>query len=418
MKAPVYKAADPFSWAGLYAGVHAGYGWGSADTLDATIAASPGARLDPRGWSGGIQLGYNSLIAPNWLLGSEVDFSAGDIRGNAIDTGGFPERVKVDDFGTARVRLGYVMDRSLVYATGGVAWARSRFDQTGPFSRTWDNDHVGWTIGGGLEYAFDPRWSVKLEYLYADLGSWRETLNFAGGGLSSVDLKLSTVKIGINYRFGDPATTPAAPMPVKAVAANPVWSGSYIGAHVGYGRGDYHVADPFGIPAQTINLSPKGWLGGFQTGYNWQLAPAWLFGLETDDSFGRMKSSGFSSPSGNASTVRIGDFGTIRARLGYTLDRAMLYATGGLAYAREQAFEATGTPFTTKFYDIGWTVGGGIEYAFAPRWSAKVEYLYADLGRSRNSHGVGFDTTTDLTASTVKAGLNYKFDLADLLRGR
>src|SRR6202035_782062 len=114
--------------------------------------------------------------------------------GKASDTAGFAERMKVIDFGTARVRFGYAMDRSLLYVTGGTAWAQARFDQTGGAARQWHNDQVRWTVGGGYEYAFDAHWSAKVEYLYADLGKWRETMNFVGGGLSSVDLKLSTVK--------------------------------------------------------------------------------------------------------------------------------------------------------------------------------------------------------------------------------
>jgi opacity protein-like surface antigen len=137
--------------------------------------------------------------------------------------------------------------------------------------------------------------------------------------------------------------------------------------------------------------------------------------VETDNSFGDLKQSGLSS-AGLPGSVKIDDLATIRARLGYTIDRAMFYATGGLAYAREQTVVATALATTTKLYDIGWTVGGGIEYMFTPHWSAKVEYLYADLGGSRNIHG-GTTMSTDLTVNTVKAGLNYKFDLADFLSG-
>jgi outer membrane immunogenic protein len=160
-------------------------------------------------------------------------------------------------------------------------------------------------------------------------------------------------------------------------------------------------------------------MGGLQTGDNWQFAPSWVFGVETDNSFGDLKKSGLAS-GGLASSVKIDDFGTIRARLGYTIDRVMLYATGGLAYGRERVIVATVGPTTTKLYDIGWTIGGGLEYGFAPGWSAKVEYLYADLGGSRNAHAAGAalsSMTTDLTTNVVRAGLNYKFDLADFLRG-
>ncbi|SRR5579885_75317 len=419
-KAPAYKAAAPFSWEGIYFGAHGGYGWGTSKTFDATIGGTPAVTLDPAGGFGGLQIGYNSMIAPNWLLGTEIDFSFGDLKDNKIDSGGFPERVKVRDFGTTRVRLGYTMDRSLIYVTGGMAWAEARFDQTSVFARRWDNDHVGWAIGGGYEYAFDPRWSMKLEYIYADFGKWRETMDFVGGGLQTIDLKLSTVKLGINYRFGDPAPS-AASMPVKAAPARSLWSGSYVGAHVQYGWSDYSLMNAAVVPNFALNLHPTGWMGGLQAGYNWQFAPNWVFGMETDNSFGDMNKSGLATGALVPGSVKIDNLGTVRARLGYTMDRVMVYATGGLAYARERANVATAIPFTTKIYDIGWTAGGGIEYAIDPRWSAKVEYLYADLGSSRNDHSLVVLTpalNSNVTVNTVKAGLNYKFDLGELLHTR
>jgi outer membrane immunogenic protein len=418
MKAPVYRAAAPFSWEGLYAGVHAGYGWGDYKVVDTFFG--PTATLHPSGGLGGFQIGYNVYLAPNWVLGSEVDFSFADIKANGIASLlAAPVTTKIDFLGTARARLGYAMDRTLLYVTAGMAWAHVKTNETIPVGVIGtvfapDTYHVGWALGGGLEYAFDPRWSVKVEYLYADLGSYN---NAAFGFPRSAELTLSTVKAGLNYRFGDPAPSASA-LPVKARPMAWSWNGSYIGANAGYARGDFHAIDNV-FPGFVADLHPSGWFGGFQTGYNWQFAPNWLFGIETDDSFSGIKQSGFAVPGPLAAKVKIDGFDTIRARLGYVMDRSLVYGTGGFALAHVK-FNVTGLS-TWKDYQGGWTIGGGWEYAIDAKWSAKIEYLYADFGRNSDvsgSAGGPISRSTALTMNTVKAGLNYKFDLGELLRGR
>jgi outer membrane immunogenic protein len=431
---PVKAPAPPvaaFIWAGLYAGVHAGYGWGTYDHLDADFVGNPTANFDPKGGFGGVQIGSNSLITQNWLLGSEVDFSGGDIRGSGFDTVAPPitNRVsdKVDFFGTARVRLGYVVDRALIYGTGGVAWAHANGKEQGLLTNTIANEHyVGWAAGGGIEYAFDPRWSLKLEYLYSDLGVRREATAFGGGGnFNHTDLTLSTVKLGLNYHVGDPvaSSNSTVAMPLKAAPAPRFsWNGSYVGAHAGFAWSQFDgvQSNGFAVPPFFVeSLRPRGWFGGFQAGYNWQFAPTWVFGIETDNSFVSLKASGIATAPGGVAPamVKVDDLGTIRARLGYALDRSLIYSTGGLAYAHQRSLiNPFGTLIGADIYDVGWTAGGGLEYAFDPRWSAKVEYLYADLGGQSTQEGA-FDHTS-LKIQTVKLGLNYKFDLGELLRGR
>jgi outer membrane immunogenic protein len=410
IKAPVYKVAAPFSWEGLYAGVHAGYGWDNYKIVDAGTFPVQTATLHPSGGLGGFQIGYNGYLAPSWVLGTEIDFSFADIKANGITSPSvLSVTTKTDFLGTARARLGYAMDRTLLYVTGGMAWAHVKANEATLFFAP-DAYHVGWTLGGGLEYAFDPRWSMKVEYLYADLGSYN---NAVGGFPRSTELTLSTVKAGLNYRFGDPAPSASA-MPVKARPVAWSWNGSYIGVNAGYARGDFHGIDPvFGGSA--ANLKPSGWFGGLQTGYNWQFAPNWLFGVETDNSFADFKQSGFTTGVVVvAANVKIDGFDTLRARLGYVMDRSLVYGTGGFALAHVK-FNQTGVS-TWKDYQGGWTIGAGWEYAIDAKWSAKIEYLYADFGRSSDVVFAAPRSTT-LTINTVKAGLNYKFDLGELLRG-
>jgi outer membrane immunogenic protein len=186
MRGPVYKAAPVslFNWTGFYIGGNAGYGWGDSDNLA------------PSGWSGGGQVGYNWQYAPNWVFGLEADLSGSNLSDS--NAAGAPlVNSKVNYFGTARARLGYTVDRVMVYGTGGLAWAHNRVND-GLVQD--DQTQVGWTAGAGVEYAFSPNWSTKLEWLYADYGNKTYALTTP----TRVDLTDNSVKLGLNYRFGGP----------------------------------------------------------------------------------------------------------------------------------------------------------------------------------------------------------------------
>jgi outer membrane immunogenic protein len=414
-KGPVYRAVAPFSWGGMYVGAHAGYTWGTDNLFEGSLLASQSSKFSPSGGLGGLQIGYNRHFSNNWVLGTEFDISWGRIKDSVLSSpGAIPGNVKIDTFGTARTRLGYAFDRTLIYVTGGLAWSTNDVGLAG--LRNVDGYQVGWTAGAGLEYALDPQWSVKLEYLYADLG---KSTRFLAAGLSesSNDLSLNIVRAGINYRFGAPVESPSA-IPVKGVVSRPLWTGSYIGAHAGYAWSDASYSDGFNV--QTSKLTPSGGFGGIQTGYNWQFAPSWVFGLETDSSYASLKDNGSTSPGAFPITAKIDVFGTVRARLGYAVDRTLFYGTGGLAYSQQKIQETAGgvTNSTVKAYQVGWTAGGGIEYSINPVWSAKVEYLYADFGKDKYSHtGVPPVNELDLTMSTVKVGLNYHGPVLELFFG-
>ncbi len=195
------------------------------------------------------------------------------------------------------------------------------------------------------------------------------------------------------------------------------WSGFYIGGNVGYGWGSIDTNDIFGFSA---TAKPDGFFGGGQIGWNWQ-APGsqWVWGVEVDSQWSGMKDSAlfFGGAGGVASAdAKIDYFGTARLRVGYAWDRAMFYGTGGIAWANTEvggAVNAAGLNWagsSASNSHVGWTAGAGIEWALLDNWSAKVEYLYLDLGNQDyfgGPTGGGFDA--DVTAHTVKLGLNYRF---------
>ena len=175
-----------------------------------------------------------------------------------------------------------------------------------------------------------------------------------------------------------PASAADVPVrgPVYKAAPAPVfnWTGFYFGGHVGYGWGDTAAVGDV-----------DGFLGGLQAGYNWQLSRNWVFGIEADISGTDMNNSAFS---------HVDYLGTLRARVGYTWDRTMLYGTGGLAWNRSSTLGFHDT-------DTGYALGLGVEWAFAPNWSTKIEYMYYNFDNAT--------TFGDTDISTVKVGLNYRF---------
>ena len=175
-----------FSWTGFYIGAHAGYGWGNNDFSDTTGFVGPAGTSygnDTDGFFGGGQAGFDYQFAPNWVLGIEGQMSGGKIDGGtnyvpALGTTAFSNDAKW--LASVTGRLGFTPGGSnwLIYGKGGVAFAD--IDQTVSipgFSVSNSETRTGWTAGAGVEYAFAPGWSGKIEYQYYDFGS--ETYDFS-----------------------------------------------------------------------------------------------------------------------------------------------------------------------------------------------------------------------------------------------
>ena len=253
------------------------------------------------------------------------------------------------------------------------------------------------------------------------------------------------------------------------------WTGFYLGGNVGYNWGTDDVSvnglaiEDFSLPANgSTSLKPTGFIGGVQAGYNWEFAPHWVVGLETDFQWTGQKNSatqtatissascfGLGSPdcsvtgaSGSANvTAKLDWLGTFRGRLGYVVDRALVYGTGGLAYGHVQhslAGSMSGTFFdsnsceggcnfggsfaaSNSAINVGWVLGAGVE-GFLPNtnnWIWRVEYLYADLvidrvtvpfNASATITGLGttpesgtFTYDSHFTDQIVRAALSYRF---------
>ena len=181
-----------YDWTGLYAGLNAGYAFGGDDEVAVFPGVGNVADLNLHGFFGGLQVGYNHQM-DNFVLGLE-----GDIQASGISDDDGPASDDNTYFGTARLRAGWAIDRTLVYATGGLAFGSFDYDVKAPGAIHDTFSRVGYTLGGGLEYAFDDSWSMKVEYLYANFG--KETVR-GGGTWTHATPDFHSVRLGVNFKF-------------------------------------------------------------------------------------------------------------------------------------------------------------------------------------------------------------------------
>jgi outer membrane immunogenic protein len=204
-----------------------------------------------------------------------------------------------------------------------------------------------------------------------------------------------------------------AKMPVKA-APLPMWNwtGFYVGAYAGVGLNRSHGYNPTGSNSGELNFLGTGFTGGATAGYNWQFAPNWVAGVEGDIGYLGL---GHNVQQYNEPDLRTDQktswIGTARVRFGYTDGPTLSYVTGGAAWIHTNdvlsnlAGTVTAEDAKTR---TGFTVGTGVETRLGGNWTAKSEYLYADVGRGNTITEGTFTSQTDQHRySMVRFGLNY-----------
>ena len=194
----------------------------------------------------------------------------------------------------------------------------------------------------------------------------------------------------------------AADMPARTYTKAPPmvagynWTGFYLGLNGGYGWVD------------SGGSNPGGFVGGGQIGYNWQgIGSPLVLGVEADIQGADIDES--ATFGAVTATQRAKAFGTIRGRIGYAFNNAMIYATGGWAYTRTSLdLTGPGGSISSSDWSSGWALGGGLEYAFMGPWSVKLEYLHVDSGDVTLTLA-GVPVTGSYDLNVVRAGLNYRF---------
>jgi outer membrane immunogenic protein len=214
---PVYVPPPPpiFTWTGAYIGGQIGYEFGHSSTTGITAAgAADQIGYSPDGVVGGAHIGYNYQIN-QFVIGLEGDVNGSDYHGSAFNNAGtvlYSTRTDID--GSVRGRVGYAFDRALIYATGGAAFAALRNTSVNVATGGTDvfnNTRVGWTVGGGVEYAITNNWSLRAEYRYTDYGHFNEfEANSTGGAVTLRKHETDNrVQAGFSYKFDQPV--PLAP---------------------------------------------------------------------------------------------------------------------------------------------------------------------------------------------------------------
>ncbi len=467
----VPRSLPPFSWAGPYIGINAGGTFGKSYASDLNAFDSPISPIRPEvfhydttGFTGGLQMGYN-WQAGRIVYGVEADLGYLNVDGSGDHTGiivGPPEigaqqvgervtetsSTESNFFATLRGRIGFtVKDKWLLYVTGGAIVVNYDASiNTGVNSATDSELRPGWTLGGGIEYAFNNHWSLKGEYLYYGLEDG--TVEFDNpnppSGVSFTRFHYQTtsyghiVRLGLNYRFG----APERPVPAyekydskdsKEVLA-PVtsqfnWTGPYFGVHFGFGFGGLNWKDePPDTKETLVDHYQHGIFGGAQTGVNYEFGNGIVLGVEgkfSGTDISKESSHNLNDEPNNYDTS-VEWMGSATVRAGFAWPhflhgRLLTYVKGGVSDAHVRYHSTHIESANTDMFDseegrFAPIIGGGLEYAICDHWTLKVEYNYADYG-TRIIHGPSLDDNiieteayeTKLRLHTIEIGVNYKF---------
>jgi outer membrane immunogenic protein len=437
--APVLKAPPALQtpgWTGFYVGVQAGAGFGKARQGDVTGFDTGDYNLS--GGLVGVTWGYNWQIG-NTVVGFESDAAWAKISGSTTGSSAPPIpcygvtprcSAELQAFGTNRLRLGYAYDRWLPFIAGGMAWGYVHGTEgdvpAGGLVGSGAEFHYGWTIGAGVEAMIDPHWSAKAEYLYADLRSGKAFSEGIAGLVSitePVQMHVHIVRVGLNYKF-TPGGSLLPYMPHSPGPANGPWNwgGLYAGINYGGGAGRASQSD---ILFDRGHYDVGGGLIGGTVGYNFQRG-SMVYGVEGDLDYTTIKG----ATSGNPATfgacgfvslinceTKLNWLGTARARIGVAVDRLLPYLTAGAAFGSLKSSEGAppfglfGSGTSTR---VGWTAGVGVEARLDDRWSAKLEYLYVDLGNREGfveqPGGLTLSESVSFRTHILRSGLNYKFN--------
>jgi len=465
--APLFATGSTDNLNGVIAGFQGGYNWMASSWLMAGIEADiqlstqnttptficPGAICNPD--IGDLAASFDRAQTLHWF---------GTVRGRLGATL-TPDTMAYLTGGLAVAEI----------KTAGIVAGFSPFDSSGNPNVTpvafGFYDHrtkAGWTAGAGIETHLSGNLTGKVEYLYLDFGSVStSTSNPLNATPVAVNLESRVsdhiVRVGLNYKFDPngavyaPARGLTSPMLFKSpTLAAWTWAGPYLGGTIGYSAGrsktDTIFSDPAsgaGLFATTASRHLDGAIGGVQAGTNW-LAGAWLAGIEGDLNYsGQRAKLNALCPGEICNPALVGVivdpsviarfeqgqklewFATLRARLGVTVTpNAIAYVTGGLAVGEVMTagtvfgFDGDGNPVNTIVSShntkAGWTLGGGIEGRLAGNWTAKIEYLFVDLGTVTTIPAPAANATTAvafnsrITDNLLRVGVNYKFDAADI----
>lgn len=388
-----------YNWTGLYVGIGGGSG---AVVHEIDIPPLGGFNFNGiggEGTFGEVTAGYDFLLGERFLLGANVGYRMGNIE-TTLDIGAplaFSAAVTLDEGYDLIGRMGYlVTPQTLAYVLGGYSHQHFDLSTSVGFALDWDQD--GRVVGAGMESVLGGNWTLKAEYRYAEY----EAEDFGTAGFFNVIPSTHAFHAGLNYRFGGgngAAASSFAPV-----------SHDFTGLKIGVAAGAGAVVHEIGLPPLLgfvfNGIGGEGHLGEISIGYDWQMANNWVVGVMAGYRQSNIATD-LSIPEfvGFAAAVEADEGYDLIARLGYKInDGTLAYALAG--YSAQHFDLTTNVGFGLDWDTHGWTAGGGLETALNERWTAKIEYRFAEYDSEDFDTG-GF-IEVEPSSHTVRAGLGYK----------
>ncbi len=421
---PVFTAA-PIAlddWSGPYVGSTYGYGFDSFRNRQIQnlppVAGNAGAAAshDVNGQSGGAVAGYRFQTG-HFVYGAEGSIDLNVIRGTVAGNGVSP--AQDDSLYDIRFRglLGYEFGHFMPFVAGGAVLNETYVhgvDAPGGVPNFFGQNQksVGWTVGGGLEYKFNPHdyfsflpafvagpLILRAEYIYQNLPE--QTYAYAGQAYR-VKQEDNFVRAAIIYRLGDnPARSDMDAM------GNVNWAGGYGGLLGGYGSASVRTTAPGG--ARTNSIGGDGGLGGIYAGTNFMFN-RFMVGFDGSTSFSDLTGRGRLPNSGDTVDYRSYIQADLRGRAGYAFGRFLPFVAAGIAFSRSEQVDLNTTSQRGRIPPDAFTLGGGLDYRVAEHVSVRLEDLYEFRSGSNiaDLNGIAYSEKRD--ANIVRGGVAYHFE--------
>jgi len=394
-----------WDWTGFYVGGYVGVGTNRSHAFDPTAGASGELDFVGTGFTGGGVAGYNWQVSRNWVVGIEGDIGYLGLSHNSLDYNEGAAQLFTNQetnwLATLRGRVGYTTGPNLTYVTGGAAWVHTKDSLVSTAGAVSSSEtKTGWVYGSGTETMLGGGWTAKAETLYVNAGD--STLSNGTFG-TQTEHRYAMQRFGVNYLFG------AKPQPALPQYN---WSGAYAGIIGGSANTQIKLTDPTGILPGEFGNNGSGFHVGGNVGYNWQISPMWVVGVEGDFSyFGLNHSVDNYNDSLALYTVVTHWIATARARVGYSTGPALLYVTGGGAWVNVNEHWNWGSGEVAADKTLsGYTIGGGIETVLWNGWTSKNEYLFVDVGNGSVLNAPpGVRVQGDHEYHLFRTSLTYKF---------
>jgi len=387
VKAPPVQIAS--SWAGFYLGAHLGYGYAVTSVSDIGLSEQF-IGVGGRGFTAGALVGYNTMLSSRWVGGIEADGNWQDIKSKVSFGGPQEEFLKLGWSASIRGRLGFLVTPStMMFVTAGWAWTRFQASE----ELTTIN---GAQAGFGVETVLSGNWVSRTEYLH--------TFNNAVHDIEVGTVKpwVGVIRSALIYKVSPHSAVAWPDRPVRTK-----WTGLYAGAVVGPASASAQISaaipqqgtlvfDGIGVSA----VLPTGVLG-----YNMQVAPNWVVGIE-----------GEAAPNIATSDVKVEWTGNVHGRVGYLLTPNTL-AYGLLGWGTVGAkvggvFNQVPFPITIpRVNALLW--GGGVEAAVTDNWRLRADFQEGVTANVNvtvlDENGAPFPLTVKARGHTGRLGVIYQF---------